>query len=80
MGKPRPDSSVCYLLGCNALGQSILTYAALLVPGILGLSPLTDLQRDSLDFMAISRFSLLPVVRGPLLPQTTPMGLPRAKL
>lgn len=80
VGKPRPDSSVCYLLGCNALGQSILTYAALLVPGILGLSPLTDLQRDSLDFMAISRFSLLPVVRGPLLPQTTPMGLPRAKL
>ncbi len=78
MGKPRPDSRVCYLLGCNALGQSILTYAGLLVPGLLGLAPLTPTQRQGLDLMAISRFSLLPVVRGPLLSPVA--SLPDAKL
>jgi hypothetical protein len=29
-------SPICYLVGCNAWGQAILSYAASLVPGLLG--------------------------------------------
>ncbi len=64
IGTPRPDSRVCYLLGCNALGQSILTYAATLVPGILGFRSLDKFQKQALDLMSIRRFALLPVVQG----------------
>ena len=64
VGTPTPASRVCYLLGCNALGQSILSYAATLVPGILGFAPLTDVQQKRLELMSIRRFALLPVVRG----------------
>mmetsp|Transcript_53294 Transcript_53294/g.133791 ORF Transcript_53294/g.133791 Transcript_53294/m.133791 type:complete len:464 (-) Transcript_53294:69-1460(-) len=35
------DSRVCYSVGCNAWGQAIFSYAATLVPALLGLRPFT---------------------------------------
>jgi glycine/D-amino acid oxidase-like deaminating enzyme len=65
VGLPRPGSRVCYLLGCNACGQTVLTYAAAMVPGILGFAALDREQEEALKtLMPISRYSLLPVVAG----------------
>lgn len=36
VGVPREGSRVCYVVGCNAAGQSVLSYAASIVPGLLG--------------------------------------------
>jgi FAD dependent oxidoreductase len=55
------SSPICYLVGCNAWGQAILSYAASLVPGLLGYRPLTDDERDALRLLSIRRFSQLPV-------------------
>jgi FAD dependent oxidoreductase len=54
-------SPICYLVGCNAWGQAILSYAASLIPGLLGYRPLTDDERDTLRLLSIRRFSQLPV-------------------
>jgi glycine/D-amino acid oxidase-like deaminating enzyme len=54
------SSRVCYLLGCNAWGQTILSYCSSLVPGLLGYAELTDDQRDVLSLVSIDRFSELP--------------------
>mmetsp|Transcript_7898 Transcript_7898/g.19401 ORF Transcript_7898/g.19401 Transcript_7898/m.19401 type:complete len:465 (-) Transcript_7898:1083-2477(-) len=54
------ERNICYLLGCNAWGQTILSYCASLVPGLLGFVELTDIQRDILELLAIQRFSRLP--------------------
>lgn len=64
VGLPNPNSRVCYLVGCNAMGQASLGYAASLVPGILGYKPLDEEQEDLLSLLTITRFALLPVVRG----------------
>jgi hypothetical protein len=37
VGLLHDTSRICYLVGCNAWGQSILSYAASLVPGTFGL-------------------------------------------
>ncbi len=60
VGSTRPDSRVCYLQGCNAWGQASLSYAASLVPGLLGYAELTPQQRDSLKVLTVRRFALLP--------------------
>jgi glycine/D-amino acid oxidase-like deaminating enzyme len=52
------SNTICYLLGCNALGQSILSYSSSLIPGILGYKSLTDSQKDTLKFISVQRFSL----------------------
>ena len=36
VGTARRGSGVCYVVGCNAWGQAAMSYAASLVPGILG--------------------------------------------
>jgi glycine/D-amino acid oxidase-like deaminating enzyme len=61
IGSINPSSNVlCYLVGCNAWGQTVLSYSSSLVPGLLGYTPLTDSQRDHLELLSIQRFSCLP--------------------
>lgn len=63
VGTPHNQSKLCYLLGCNAWGQASLSYAASLVPGILGFENLTLKQREYLSVLTIRRYALLPCVR-----------------
>ena len=58
--KEEKRNGICYLLGCNAWGQTILSYCASLVPGLLGYQDFTDTQRDILQLVSIRRFSRLP--------------------
>jgi len=60
VGTLRDDSAICYLLGCNAWGQTILSYASSLVTGLLGYQKLSDSQRDSLQLFTVRRFTDLP--------------------
>jgi len=54
-------STSCYLVGCNAAGQTILSYAASLVPNLLGYcgdaKQLDESQRDALRLLSIRRFA-----------------------
>jgi glycine/D-amino acid oxidase-like deaminating enzyme len=60
IGSIDPHSDViCYLLGCNAWGQAVLSYASSLVPGLLGYEPLSDSQIDHLRLLSIRRFPFL---------------------
>ena len=54
------NSRVCYLLGCNAWGQTILSYCSSLVPGLLGYRELTPVELDAMKLVSIRRFSELP--------------------
>ena len=54
------DSALCYLVGCNAWGQSVLSYCSSLVPGLLGYQELSDSQRSKLELFSIRRFPYLP--------------------
>jgi len=59
-----PDQKrITYLVGCNAWGQTILSYCSSLVPGLLGYKHLTESQKDALQLVSIRRFSELPAVR-----------------
>lgn len=68
VGKRADNSSICYLLGCNAWGQAILSYCASLVPGIIAStgtngdteSGLTESQQDLFSLIDLRRFSELP--------------------
>jgi glycine/D-amino acid oxidase-like deaminating enzyme len=64
VGTRRDDSRICYLVGCNAAGQTILSYAASLVPNLLGycggVKQLDESQRDALCLLSIRRFAELP--------------------
>lgn len=53
---------IFYCLGCNALGQAVLSYAASLLPGLMGVGGtlLTEEQEDSFQLLTIRRFCLLP--------------------
>ena len=62
VGKTSESNRICYLLGCNAVGQASLTYSASLVPGILGYTAHTEEQTHALNFLSIRRFCLLPSV------------------
>jgi glycine/D-amino acid oxidase-like deaminating enzyme len=57
---PQSTTRVCYLVGCNAWGQTVLTYCASLVPGLLGYTEFDEEQRDNMELLSIGRFSLLP--------------------
>lgn len=63
VGHVTSSSRVCYLLGCNAWGQAVLSYAATLVPGLLGYRDLTAEEKDLFSLLTIRRFSLLPSLR-----------------
>lgn len=56
------DSKICYLLGCNAWGQAILSYCSSLVPGLLHYKELNKEQRDMMHLLSIRRFSHLPTL------------------
>eukprot|EP00697_Spironema_sp_BW2_P006090 gnl/Spiro4/18477_TR9892_c0_g1_i1.p1 gnl/Spiro4/18477_TR9892_c0_g1~~gnl/Spiro4/18477_TR9892_c0_g1_i1.p1 ORF type:complete len:702 (+),score=133.10 gnl/Spiro4/18477_TR9892_c0_g1_i1:72-2177(+) len=56
VGKVVPQSNICYVVGCNAWGQSTMTFASSLVPGILGYSTFTPKQAEYARDLAISRF------------------------
>ena len=58
VGRRSEQSPVCYLVGCNGVGQTILTYAASLMPGILGYAPLTPRQRRHAEFLSARRPTL----------------------
>jgi glycine/D-amino acid oxidase-like deaminating enzyme len=64
VGTPAPTSRVAYLLGCNASGQSSLSYGASLIPAILGFKPFTAEQKDLFLLLDIRRFALLPAVNA----------------
>ena len=61
-GKPREDSRVAYLLGCNAWGQACMSWGASVAPAILGYRQLEEEERDLLETVSISRFTHLPIV------------------
>lgn len=60
IGQLTKESRICYLLGCNAWGQTILSHCASLVPGLLGLRDLSDNEKESLKLVSIRRFTDLP--------------------
>jgi len=62
VGTTNPESRVCYLLGCNASGQAPLSFAASLVPGLLGYKQLDAEELDLFRVLTIRRFALLPSV------------------
>jgi glycine/D-amino acid oxidase-like deaminating enzyme len=64
VGTPHPDSRVFYLLGCNAWGQASLSYAASLVPKVLGYVPFDADSKDNFECLNIRRFALLDAVLG----------------
>jgi glycine/D-amino acid oxidase-like deaminating enzyme len=58
IGHVTSKSKVCYLLGCNAWGQTVLSYSSSLVPGLLGYNELDEGHRDSLKLLSIRRFRI----------------------
>jgi len=60
VGLRHSGSSVCYLLGCNAWGQSILSYCASLMPVVLGVadrSKMAAADLQLLDLISPVRFA-----------------------
>jgi glycine/D-amino acid oxidase-like deaminating enzyme len=60
VGRRSSGSAVTYLLGCNAWGQSILSYCASLVPALAGVQDLATLPEDDrrlLQLISPARFT-----------------------
>ena len=62
VGHLTENSRICYLVGCNAWGQTILSYCSSLIPGLLCYTNLTETETDCLRLLTIQRFSRLPAV------------------
>lgn len=62
VGQTGPSSRVCYLLGCNAWGQAVLSYCATLVPALLGYRKLTAEEQAYFSLLTVQRFALIPAV------------------
>jgi len=60
VGHINPNSRICYIVGCNAWGQSCLSYCATLIPALLNYADLDDTQREFLGLVTVRRFSLSP--------------------
>ena len=75
VGTRSDDSGICYLVGCNAAGQTILSYAASLIPKLLWkgkcdgdddhhhhtvADELDESQKEALRLFSIRRFTQLP--------------------
>jgi hypothetical protein len=56
VGFTSSDDSVCYIVGCNAWGQTILSYSASLIPAILGYRPFTPFEDKAMKLLSIQRF------------------------
>lgn len=63
VGRPSDSNRICYVLGCNAWGQASMSYAGMLVPGLLGYTDLSEEQKDALRLVTIRRFNLMGSVR-----------------
>jgi len=59
VGTTHPSSRVCYLLGCNAWGQAVLSFAASLVPALLGMAAMAKEDEEDFKVLNIRRFALL---------------------
>jgi glycine/D-amino acid oxidase-like deaminating enzyme len=59
VGPLTADSRVFYMVGCNAVGQAPFSFAASVVPGMLGLAPLSPKKQELAGVMAAARFSPL---------------------
>lgn len=58
VGRVHPNSNICYILGCNAWGQSILSYGATLIPALLGYASASPAQSKHMNFLSPMRFTL----------------------
>ncbi len=58
VGKFDENSRVSYIVGCNAIGQSLLSYGASLLPGIIGRAELSDEQKRFCEFLSPRRATL----------------------
>lgn len=59
IGKTNASSRICYAVGCNAWGQASMSYAAYVIPGLLGFTELSAEDAELADLFAISRFKSL---------------------
>lgn len=64
VGSAHPNSRIFYILGCNAWGQASLSYAATLMPALLGYRAMTSEESEYFKVLNIRRFALLPEVLG----------------
>eukprot|EP00035_Acanthoeca_spectabilis_P038248 m.51488 g.51488 ORF g.51488 m.51488 type:complete len:442 (-) comp9055_c0_seq1:74-1399(-) len=55
-GPPRSGSRLCYLVGCNAWGQAIMSCLGDMVPAAIGLRPYTREEQTIADLCSIQRF------------------------
>ena len=51
------NESICYIVGCNAWGQAILSYCATVVPALLKCRPFTENEKKSMELLSIQRFT-----------------------
>ncbi len=57
-GKFNDSSRISYLVGCNGVGQSMLSYGAYLLPGIMGYSALSEEENDLAELVSPLRDTL----------------------
>ena len=57
VGTTTPQSSVCYMVGCNAWGQASLSAAAAIAPALLGYRGFTAEEERAARLFSIRRFS-----------------------
>ena len=57
-GSTRPESAVCYIVGCNAWGQAIMSALGDMVPAALGFRPYTADEREVAALCTIRRFTV----------------------
>jgi glycine/D-amino acid oxidase-like deaminating enzyme len=60
VGSLTEDSRIFYLLGCNAWGQTILSYCSSLVPALLQYADFSPQQNENMKLLTIRRLSHLP--------------------
>lgn len=56
VGTTSSESRVCYIVGCNAWGQAIMSCLGHIVPAALGLRPFDATEKTILDLCSIRRF------------------------
>jgi len=57
VGTTTPQSSVCYMVGCNAWGQASLSAAAAMAPALLGYRDFSAEEERAAKLFSIRRFS-----------------------
>lgn len=62
VGTAHPNSRICYLLGCNAWGQAVLSFASSLIPALLGYTTMNSEDAEDFKVMNIRRFIFLDAV------------------